>query len=89
MDNIVIEQLSLAQINEKKIKQWPIWEKEISTFDWYYDSNEQCLFLEGLVEVEAEGKTFTIMKGDFVIFKQGLSCIWHVKQAVKKHYNFY
>ena len=89
MDNIVIEQLTPEQINEKKIRQWPIWEKEVSTFDRHYDSNEQCLFLEGLVEVKAEGKTYTIKKGDFVTFKHRLSCIWHVKQAVKKHYNFY
>lgn len=89
MDNIIVEQLTPTQIKEKKIEQWPIWEKEISTFDWYYDSDEQCLLLEGYVEVEAEGKTTIVKKGDFVTFKKGLSCVWHVKQAVKKHYKFY
>ena len=51
---IKIEKLSEGIIAEKGIRKWPVWEKEISEFDWFYDSQEQCLFLEGHVIVESE-----------------------------------
>ncbi|MBC8415966.1 MAG: cupin domain-containing protein [Candidatus Cloacimonetes bacterium] len=87
--NIKIEKLTNEQIEERGIKSWPIWEKEISRFDWYYDSMEECLLLEGKVIVESEnGERVVFGKGDFVTFPKGLSCIWDIKEAVKKHYNF-
>jgi len=71
------------------IKSWPIWEKEESDFDWYYDDKEVCYFLEGKVEVElTDGKIIKIERGDLAIFPKGLSCKWHIKKKVKKHYNF-
>ena len=86
---VEIEKLSEEQIEEKRIKTWPIWEKEVSRFDWYYDSIEECLLLEGKVVVETEdGEKVEFGKGDFVTFPQGLSCVWDIKEAVKKHYNF-
>ena len=71
------------------ILSWPIWEKEISRFDWHYDSTEECYLLEGRVVVETEdGGKVEFGKGDFVIFPKGSSCIWDIKAPVKKHYNF-
>jgi len=68
---------------------WPIWEKEESSFDWHYDEKETCYFLEGEVEVETtEGEKVSIGKGDLVSFPQGLSCRWHIKKKVRKHYLF-
>jgi uncharacterized protein len=68
---------------------WPIWTKEVSRFDWSYDSVEECLLLEGQVTVETEdGKSVSFGKGDFVTFPKGLSCTWNVHKPVKKHYNF-
>jgi uncharacterized cupin superfamily protein len=68
---------------------WPIWEKEISRFDWHYDETEECYLLEGKVVVEAEdGERVEFGKGDFVTFPKGLSCVWDIKEPVKKHYNF-
>ena len=63
---IKVEKLTDEQIEKRGIKSWPIWEKEISRFDWYYDS----------------------MKDDFVTFPKGLSCVWDIKESVRKHYNF-
>ena len=71
-----------------KIRSWPIWEKEPSRFDWYYDSTETCLLLEGRVVVETGEDSVEIQKGDFVTFPKGLSCIWDVKEPVRKHYRF-
>ncbi len=84
--SIKIEQKELSLRN---VSSWPIWEKEISEFDWHYDSTEECFLLEGEVQVETEeGNTLTFGKGDFVTFPRGLSCKWKITSPVKKHYNF-
>jgi hypothetical protein len=76
-------------LQERGVLAWPIWEKEVSRFDWYYDSTEECYLLEGKVIVETEaGDTVEFGKGDFVTFPKGLSCIWDIKVPVRKHYNF-
>ncbi len=86
--NVIIQRLKDYEIKERGIKNWPVWEKEVSRFDWKYDGDEECLFLEGEVIVETGEGNYTIQAGDFVTFKDGLKCVWNVKKAVKKHYNF-
>jgi uncharacterized cupin superfamily protein len=86
---IEIEKPTAEHLERKGVSSWPIWEKEISRFDWHYDSTEECYLLEGEVVVEAEdGEQVKFGKGDFVTFPKGLSCTWDVKVPVKKHYNF-
>jgi len=86
---IEIEKPTTEHLEKKGVSSWPIWEKEISRFDWRYDSTEECYLLEGEVVVETEdGEQVKFGKGDFVTFPKGLSCIWDVKVPVKKHYNF-
>lgn len=85
---VTVERLSQDSLNAMGVFDWPIWEKEVSVFDWYYDTDEQCYFIEGEVEVETDEGTVKIKKGDFVTFKKGLKCKWHVKSKVSKHYNF-
>jgi hypothetical protein len=86
---IKVEKPTEDSLKSKGVSSWPIWEKEVSRFDWQYDSTEECYLLEGEVIVEtADGKSVRFGKGDFVTFPKGLSCVWDVKQAVKKHYNF-
>ena len=89
MDEIIIKKLSQEEIDKIGLKSWPIWEKEISRFEWYYDDIEECYILEGKVTVETEnGGKVEFGKGDFVTFPKGLSCVWDIKEAVRKHYNF-
>jgi uncharacterized cupin superfamily protein len=88
MSKILIKKLDDVEIQQRGINNWPIWEKEISRFDWQYDNDEECLIMEGEVAVESEEGTITFGKGDFVTFKKGLKCVWDVKKPVKKHYNF-
>jgi len=38
----------LKQLN---VQNWPIWEKEILEFPWYYKEKETCHILEGQVIV--------------------------------------
>jgi uncharacterized cupin superfamily protein len=88
MAKVIIKKLSDSEIAERKIKSWPIWTKEISKFDWYYDSDEECLILEGDFTVHTDEADYTIKPGDFVTFKKGLKCVWEVKKPIRKHYNF-
>jgi uncharacterized cupin superfamily protein len=74
------------ELEELGVFDWPIWTKEESSFDWHYDQEETCYFLEGDVEVETDEGTVTMGEGDLVTFEQGLSCKWHVKEDVRKHY---
>lgn len=85
---IIVEKLTVEEITARGISSWPIWEKEVSKFDWYYSSTEQCLLLEGEVEVISAAGSTKFAAGDFVTLPQGLSCTWIISKAVKKHYNF-
>ncbi len=87
--HVTIQKLTVGELKKKGVFTWPIWEKEVSKFDWFYDSVEECYFLEGKVTVKTkDGKTVSFGKGDFVTFPKGLSCVWDIQEPVKKHYNF-
>ena len=83
------QQPSEEELRKRNVSQWPTWAKEVSRFDWHYDQTEECYLLEGKVVVEGEdGRSYEFGKGDFVTFRQGLSCVWDIKEPVRKHYNF-
>jgi len=87
--SIIIQKLTPDELKKRNVFTWPIWEKEISKFDWHYDGIEECYILEGRVNVKTkDGKTVNFSKGDFVTFPKGLSCTWDIKESVRKHYNF-
>ncbi len=88
MSEIIISKLSEAEIRGKNIRSWPIWTKEISRFDWYYDSQEACLIIEGEIQIETANGKYHIQAGDFVVFKKGLQCVWNVIKPVRKYYQF-
>lgn len=88
MAKVIIEKLSEEEILKRGIKQWPIWTKDVSRFDWYYDAEEECLILEGEFEVETPEGKYEIRTGDFVTFKKGLKCTWDVRKPIRKHYDF-
>jgi len=92
------EQIAKARVTVKKptadelkslgVSEWGIWTKSPSDFPWHYDEKETCYFLEGEVVVDTPEGQVAMKKGDLVTFPEGLSCTWHVKKAVKKHYRF-
>ena len=89
MAGIKVERPDAEKLHKMNVKTWPIWEKEISKFDWYYDSKEICYILEGEVEVHCSGgDVVKFQAGDLVTFSKGLNCVWDIKKAVRKHYNF-
>lgn len=86
---VEIKKVEQSELQQQGVLDWPIWEKEVSRFDWHYDDIEECYLLEGRVVVEtADGKRVEFGQGDFVTFPKGLSCVWDIKAPVRKHYNF-
>jgi len=84
---IIVKKPDAQEIAAMKAK--PTWGCGVSEFDWYYDSEETCLILEGEVAVTyGDNKTASFGAGDYVIFPQGLACVWKVTKPVKKHYVF-
>ena len=90
MDEIKIERNpDESRLEELGVRAWPIWEKEESEFPWRYDAEETCYFLEGDVVVTPDGGDPVEMgKGDLATFPVGMSCVWNVRKAVRKHYIF-
>jgi uncharacterized cupin superfamily protein len=89
MADVVIRKLNPAEIKKRGISSWPIWEKEVSTFDWHYDESEECLILEGEFQVKTDETVYNVKAGDFVTFSKGLQCVWDIKKPVRKHYKFF
>ena len=89
MEIKIEHQPSLAYLNKLDVFNWPIWEKEISTFLWTYNDQETCYFLAGNVIVTPNGGQAVKMgEGDLVTFPAGMSCTWEITSDVKKHYCF-
>ena len=85
---IKVERPAPEMLTRLGVGRWPIWTKEISTFDWEYDQQEMCYFLEGEVTVKTDQGSVSIKTGDFVTFARGLVCTWQVTKPVRKHYRF-
>ena len=89
MSEITVEKPTKDKLDKLNVSSWPIWKKEVSRFDWHYDETETCYILEGDVAVETkDGNSVKFGAGDLVTFPKGLSCVWDIKKAVRKHYNF-
>ena len=86
--SISVKRPGEKEILDLNVQSWPIWTKEPSTFDWYYDDQETCFILEGEATVKTESGEVSFGKGDLVTFPKGLSCKWIVKKAIRKHYRF-
>lgn len=86
--NIDIEhQPDKAQLESLGVFNWPIWEKEASTFPWTYYEEEICYILQGKAVVTPEGgPSVEIGAGDLVTFGADLRCMWHIVEPIRKHY---
>ena len=84
--NITVRKATEADKTAMQSK--PIWECDVSEFDWHYDSEETCFLIEGEVTLTYDGGSVSFGAGDFCVFPEGLSCVWKVSKPVKKHYEF-
>lgn len=90
MPKITIEHKpSEARLQELGVKNWAIWEKEISTFPIDFDETETAYILEGEILVTPEGgEPVRILPGDLVVFPEGLNSLWEVVKPLRKHYSY-
>ncbi len=89
MEITVEQNPSRSQLEALGVFDWPVWEKEVSRFDWTYDAQETCYILSGEVTVTPEGgEPVRISAGDYVIFPAGMSCVWDITDPISKHYQF-
>lgn len=90
MNLITIEHnVTPAKLDALDVECWPIWEKGVSTFDWYYDKTEMCYILEGeAIVTPVGGDPVTISEGDLVTFPAGMNCTWEIRETIRKHYLF-
>lgn len=88
MEVITIEHNpSPMKLDAMYVDSWPIWSKEVSTFDWTYDTKEMAYILEGeAVITPVGGAPVTIKARDLVNFPKGMSCTWEVTKPIRKHY---
>lgn len=90
MPEITIEHNpSEARLKELDVANWPIWEKEVSTFNIDFDETETAYVLEGEILVTPEGgQPVRILPGDLVVFPEGLNSHWQVVKPLRKHYYY-
>jgi uncharacterized cupin superfamily protein len=89
MSRILKERPDDMKLRDMGVESWPIWEKEVSTFPWFYDETETCYVLEGDVKVTPEeGEPVEFGPGDLVTFPKGMGCTWEIKAPIRKHYRF-
>jgi len=89
MELVRIKKPTEEELAQLGVEDWPIWEKEVSVFDWFYSEPETFYVLEGKVRVEMDkGEPVEFGKGDLVHFSQGVGCRWDVREPIRKHYRF-
>ncbi|MDD2833626.1 MAG: cupin domain-containing protein [Methylotenera sp.] len=87
MSKITVEKPSAEKLAALGVTQWPTWSKEVSQFPWSFGTQEIAYILEGEVTVTPQNaEPVSFAAGDLVTFPAGLSCTWHVKKALRKHY---
>ena len=71
-------------------REWPVWEEDVSQFEWHYDERETCYMPEVRVRVEPTdgGAPVELGPGDIVTFPEGLDCTWKVQRPVGEHHRF-
>lgn len=84
--DIVVKKPSAEEAIE--CQSWPIWEKEVSSFDWQYTQKEICLLIEGKVTVSDETGSVSFAAGDLVVLPKDLDCKWDITEQIRKHYTF-
>jgi uncharacterized protein len=87
MSGIKVERPDAERLRGLGVEGWPIWRKEVSSFDWSYDGEEVCYILEGKASVKpVGGEAVEFGSGDLVTFPRGMDCVWDIKEPIKKHY---
>ena len=66
-----------------------IFECDAGKFEWHYQFDEAVYILEGSVNIDYQGKQFTLKAGESAFFRAGTSAQWDVPQHIKKTWTLY
>lgn len=55
-----------------------------SVFEWHYQLDESIYVLEGGVDIEYQGKKFSLKPGESAFFRAGTTALWHVPKGIRK-----
>ncbi|MFZ6874667.1 cupin domain-containing protein [Undibacterium sp. Di27W] len=55
-----------------------------STFEWQYQFDETIYVLDGGVDIEYQGKKFSLKPGETALFRAGTTALWHVPKGIRK-----
>ena len=88
MSKINVEKPTAEKLASLGVTRWPTWSKEVSKFPWSFGTQEIAFILEGEVTVTPNDGSGAVcfQAGDLVTFPAGLSCVWEVNKALRKHY---
>jgi uncharacterized protein len=88
MSNITVEHNpTQTKLDQLGVSKWPTWQKEVSTFPWFFPEQEVAYILEGECIITPEGGApVKFGKGDIVTFPAGTKASWQVVTPLHKHY---
>merc|ERR1712232_288892 len=91
-----------SAVQAKQAANWPIWScpakpdprgKFIESHWWTTclgAAEERCLIIAGRATLEIDGEDNVVIEaGDWVVFKAGFLCTWHVEVEISKHYEYF
>lgn len=87
--SVRVSRPSPEELKVKGIFEWDIWEKSKSVFPWVYTNDEHCYVVEGLAVItDKAGRSYTVRKGDYVVFESGFECTWDIQEPFSKRFSF-
>eukprot|EP00929_Paragymnodinium_shiwhaense_P044002 TRINITY_DN22579_c0_g1_i2.p1 TRINITY_DN22579_c0_g1~~TRINITY_DN22579_c0_g1_i2.p1 ORF type:complete len:405 (-),score=62.75 TRINITY_DN22579_c0_g1_i2:343-1557(-) len=93
MPEILVKQVSAADLVTKGVFDWAIWESNAAQFEWQYAATEEGYILQGEATVKPTGEYDNLSEvhlhpGDYCVMPCGLTAKWTVTEAMRKHYNY-
>ena len=89
MEKITVTPMPIEEAKKLGIESWGEWGCEPSVFDWQYSDRETAYVFEGDVIIKyGNGEEAHITPNCLCVFPKGLKCVWDVRKAVRKAYQF-
>jgi len=104
-DYVVIERNYTGSPKDGSVKgevEWGIWDSDLMPkdekgsfiYDYSEHHEEHALILEGSGKLVPKNVTdnsdsIAVNKGDYIIFKRGFLCEWHIQERIRKRYCFF
>jgi len=89
MGQVLIEKSpSPMKLEVLNVDHWSIDQKAEGEVEFYYEDTETSLIIEGAGEIRAaDGTSVGFSAGDLVTIMPGTRCVWHITEAIERHYH--